>query len=265
MNKCRRHRENLLAFLSGELSEAEKEKLSCHLETCARCGREISEIRETLRIADSLNPELEKGLAVVDWEAQAEKIVAAVWKEERRPRPAPNRERSWILAPRLRPILAGLLAGIMIGGLAMFMIFRESISPKKEGEKLFASGEFLDRVDVEIARRETVAYLDKSQYVLLELTQPSSEGGTFRLSEAAARETKELLSKKKLLNPQLERVRMAKAKAICDQIELLFYELGQINEDLTPAQRQEIQRMIEEKNLLLKIKLLRKELQESEV
>ena len=265
MSKCRRHRENLLAFLGGELSEAEREKVSRHLETCPRCGREISEIRETLRMAGSLNPELEKAQAVVDWEAQADKIVAAVWKERGLPRPAPNRERSWLLAPRLRPVLAGLLAGIMIGGLAMFMIFRESISPKKEGEKLFASGEFLDRVDVEIARRETLDYLDKSQYVLLELTQASSDSGTFRLSEAAARETRELLSKKKLLNPQLEKVRMAKAKAICDQIELLFYELAQVSEDLSQAQRQEIQGMIQEKNLLLKIKLLRKELQESEV
>jgi hypothetical protein len=265
MNKCRRNRENLLAFLSGELSETEKEKVSRHLETCPRCGREIREIRETLRIADSLNPKLEKVQAVVDWEAQADKIVAAVWKEEGLPRPVPNRERSWLLAPRLRPVLAGLLAGIMIGGLAMFMIFRESISPKRGGEKLFASGEFLDRVDVEIARRETLDYLDKSQYVLLELTQASSDSGRFRLSEAAARETRELLSKKKLLNPQLEKVRMAKAKAICDQIEFLFYELAQVSEDLSQAQRQEIQGMIEEKNLLLKIKLLRKELQESEV
>jgi hypothetical protein len=265
MNKCRRNRENLLAFLSGELSETEKEKVSRHLETCPRCGREISEIRETLRIADSLNPKLEKVQAVVDWEAQADKIVAAAWKEEGLPRPAPNRERSWLLAPRLRPVLAGLLAGIMIGGLAMFMIFRESTSPKRGGEKLFASGEFLDRVDVEIARRETLDYLDKSQYVLFELTQASSDSGTFRLSEAAARETRELLSKKKLLNPQLEKVRMAKAKAICDQIELLFYELAQVSVDLSQAQRQEIQGMIEEKNLLLKIKLLRKELQKSEV
>lgn len=130
---------------------------------------------------------------------------------------------------------------------------------------MFASGEFLDRIDVEIARRETLDYLEKSQYVLLELAQSPPAGGTFKLSEAAARETRELLSKKKFLNPQLEKVRMAKAKDICDQIELLFYELAQLSNDLTPAQRQEIQSLIEGKSLLLKIKLLKKELQESEV
>ena len=58
---------------------------------------------------------------------------------------------------------------------------------------------------------------------------------------------------------------MAKAKEICDQIEMLFYELAQVSEGLTPAQCRGIQNMIEEKNILLKIKLLKKELQESEV
>jgi hypothetical protein len=101
--------------------------------------------------------------------------------------------------------------------------------------------------------------------VLLELANPAAEGSRFQLSEGAARETRELLSKKKFLNPQLEKARMAKAKDICDQIELLFYELTRVSEELTAAERQEIQSLIEEKNLLLKIKLLRKELQESEV
>ena len=101
--------------------------------------------------------------------------------------------------------------------------------------------------------------------MLLELAQTQTESGDCRLTEAAARKTRELLSKKKYLNPQLEKARMAKAKAICDQIELLFYELAQVSEHLTPVQCRGIQNMIEDKNILLKIKLLKKELQESEV
>ncbi len=58
---------------------------------------------------------------------------------------------------------------------------------------------------------------------------------------------------------------MAKAKAICDQIELLFYELSRISEELSIEQIEGIQRLIDEKQLLLKIKLLKKELEESEV
>ena len=58
---------------------------------------------------------------------------------------------------------------------------------------------------------------------------------------------------------------MAKAKAICDQIEFLFYELTQISVQLSEEEISKIQNMIEEKKLLLKIKLLKKELEQSEV
>jgi hypothetical protein len=265
MSECRSIRRNLVAFLYGELDGAGREKVDRHLKTCPACRRELDALGKTVRGADSLGPEMERALAGVDWEAQAAKIVAAVWKEEAQPRPAPRPQRFRLFAPGLRPVLAGLLLGVVIGALATWMVFRGSLFRKADGARFFASGEFLDRIDLEVARRETLSYLEKSQYVLLELAQPGAPNGTFQLSEAAARETRELLSKKKFLNPQLEKAQMAKAKDICDQIELLFYELTRVSQDLTPAQRQEIQSLIEEKNILLKIKLLRKELQESEV
>jgi hypothetical protein len=126
-----------------------------------------------------------------------------------------------------------------------------------------ASQEFLDRAELEMARRNTLDYLEKSQYVLLDVFEPAGEGGGVPAALSAER-TRDLLSRKKYLNGQLERFQMAKAKAICDQIELLFYELAQVSENLTPVQCRGIQDMIEEKNILLKIKLLKKELQESE-
>jgi len=151
-----------------------------------------------------------------------------------------------------------------LGALATLFLFRESPKTTAKAGEFFASAEFLDRADFEIARREALAYLEKSQDLLIELAQPAREAGESRLSEAAARQARELLSRKKFLNPQLEGIRMAKAKDICDQIELLFYELFELSDGLTDDRRQEIQNFIEQKSLLLKIKLLRKELQESE-
>jgi hypothetical protein len=128
------------------------------------------------------------------------------------------------------------------------------------------SQEFLDRVDLEMARRETLDYLDKSQYLLLDFVRYSPEGETeLWKDEFAVNQARDLLSKKKYINPQLRKLRMAKAKAICDQIEFLFYELTQVKDDLTKEDLERIQRLIEEKQLLLKINLLKKELRESEV
>jgi hypothetical protein len=247
------------------MNERDREDIRRHIETCPDCAAEVRDLERLLEGADSLGQDMKAALTGIDWDAQAEKIAAAVWNEKARPQVEPKRERMWLFTPRLRPVLAGLFLGIMVGAAAMFIIYRRGALEKPPAEAFFASGEFLGRVDQEMARRETLDYLEKSQYVLLELAQTQTERGDCRLTEAAARETRELLSKKKYLNPQLEKARMAKAKAICDQIELLFYELAQVSENLTPAQCRGIQNMIEERNILLKIKLLKKELQESEV
>lgn len=247
------------------MSEGDLDDVKRHLDACPACAAEYQELERILEGADSLGREMRSVLAGIDWNAQADKIVAAVWDGRRRRQKVPERRGFRISVFPLRPVLAGLLLGIVLGGAAMFVAYRGGLFEKPQAESLFASREFLDRVDQEMARRETLDYLDKSQYVLLELAQTDGGMGDCRLSAAAARETRSLLAKKKYLNPQLEKARMAKAKEICDQIEMLFYELAQISESLTPVQCRGIQNMIEEKNILLKIKLLKKELQGSEV
>jgi hypothetical protein len=247
------------------MSERDREDIRRHIETCAACTTEVHAVEKLLESVDSLGRDMQAALAGIDWDGQAEKITAAVWDGKARPASDGRRERTWLLTFRFKPVLAGLLFGILVGAAAMVMVYRSGLLEKPSAETFFASSEFLGRIDQEVARRETLDYLEKSQYVLLELAQTQTESGDCRLTEAAARETRELLSKKKYLNPQLEKARMAKAKAICDQIEILFYELAQVSENLTPAQCRGIQDMIEEKNILLKIKLLKKELQESEV
>jgi hypothetical protein len=57
---------------------------------------------------------------------------------------------------------------------------------------------------------------------------------------------------------------MAKARAICDQVELLILELTQVGRDLTGQERAEIRDRIEAGQLWLKMNLVKKELENSE-
>jgi hypothetical protein len=124
----------------------------------------------------------------------------------------------------------------------------------------YASGEFLDRAELEMARRETVDYLEKSQYVLLDFFgTPSGQAGARPAASVA--QARELLSKKKYLNRELERFQMAKAKAICDQIEMLFLELAQLSDELPEAELAKVRNLMQDRQLLLKISLVKKELQ----
>jgi hypothetical protein len=260
MNTCRSVRHQLAAFLSGELEAGARRKVQEHLEACPACGREIAGLREVLRNARTLEAEIEREMESVDWNVQAERVTSAAWEHRTRPETAKARPGFRILAPAFRPVLAGALLGAVLGALAVFLILRRGPADRSAGDRYFASAGFLERVDLEIARRETLDYLEKSQYVLLDIVGPDAGA-----SRAAADKARQLLAKKKFLNPELEKGRMAKAREICDQIELLFYQLVDLSDALTDAQRAELRNLVEGKDLLLKIRLVKKELQESEV
>lgn len=268
MRVCKKYEKELVAFLSGELEREERARVAFHIDRCAHCQNELQKIKETMESAGSLTPEIEKAMASVDWETLPSKIAESVFET------VPFSSRSgrlrrflgFLFQPKLRPVYAGILLGVLIGSLATIMILRFPFSGVKRGREFFVSRDFLERVELEMARRETLDYLNKSQYLLLDFVQasPEREREIWR-SEFAFQKARDLLLKKKYINHQLNKFQMAKAKEICDQIEFLFYELTHISDQLSEEDLRRIQRLIEEKQLLLKIKLLRKELQESEV
>ena len=53
---------------------------------------------------------------------------------------------------------------------------------------------------------------------------------------------------------------MAKAKVLCDQIELLFRELAQLGDGLPEAELERLRGLVAERQLFLKINLVKKEL-----
>jgi len=264
-----RHKEikkNLVAFLCGELKKDEEEHFASHLNTCSHCQRELEQFKKIMEGANSLPEDIVQAIESVDWEALPAQISEAVFQAEAPRLHKPWWERLRLFVPQLKPAYAaGVLVGILLGSLVTFLIFRGPFLKQAREEGLFASQDFLERVELEMARRETLDYLDKSQYLLLDFVQSPPE--KLRSGEVllASEQVSDLLSKKKYLNPQLDKFRMAKAKQILDQIEFLFMELAQISDKLSDSQLRELQNLIEEKQLLLKIKLLKKELEESEV
>jgi hypothetical protein len=268
MKDCKKTTRNLVAFLYGELDEREKKHVQTHLKTCPSCREELRGLKKVYESADLLKEEMEHAAVSVDWENLPAQIADDVYGREpvqkRKPR------RSWFEAflfqPRFRLAYAGLLLGIIVGAVTTFLILR-SPSPRIAGDKrIVAPQGFYDMMELEIARRETIDYLDRSEYLLLDFVQSAPEKSVeFWQSEYASRNAMDLLSKKKYIDPQLDKIKLAKAKVICDQIELLFFELMQISEELSAEELQKIQRLIQERQLLLKIKLVRKELQKSEV
>jgi len=267
MKECKKINKDLVAFLYGELQDERQKFISSHLKECSSCQREMEKLREVHEGADSLNEDIKAVMASVDWETLPAQITDTVLgKEVQKPK------KSWVIdisriffQPKLRPVYAALLVGVFLGALFTYILIRSPLQRQATADLISYPPDFIEKVELEMARRETLDYLKKSQYLILDFVQASAEKepSTWQ-RDFTSQKVKNLLSKKKYINQQLDKFEMAKAKEICNQIEFLFYELAQMSDEIPAWRLQEINNFIEEKQLLLKIKLLEKELKQSE-
>jgi len=240
MSDCQKSRGCLAAFLDGELNGNDEVHMKKHLDDCPECRRSLEDMRRILDGADAVREDIQKVMDTVDWDALPRQIAEAAFAGKGRAPRVSRASSFWqaLVQPRFRPA-AGL--------------------------KYSASSDFIDRVELQLAKRETLDYLDKSQYLILDFIQ--SPPGRARLSQKdlSPQRARDMLSKKRYINQQLDKMQLARAREVCNQIEFLFLELSQISDELTAEETARIKDFVEQKQLLLKIKLLKKELQESEV
>lgn len=257
-----------MAFLSGELRENERNLLQAHLDECPACQDELKELNAFLATADVLKEDIREAVESVDWETLPSRITDSVFRKEvpLRWESRLTRTSRFFFQPRLRPVYAALFLGIILGAVLTFVLFRPPQPAEVVTADYFVPQEFMQKVELEMARRETLDYLEKSEFLLLDFIQtPAEKSAELWQGEFVSLKARDLLAKKKYINPQLDNFQMAKAKAICDQIELLFYELSQISVQLSAAEIHKIQRMIEDRQILLKISLVKKELERTGV
>jgi hypothetical protein len=268
MKDCKQCKENLVAFLYGELEEEERLRLSSHMDQCPSCQREKDELKKMISEADAYKNEVEEVMAAVDWDALPARISRRVFKEKESSRQGSWLGNAWgyLFQSRMKPVYIGLLCGILLGSALTFLALKPSILDRGGGRSFLVSHETLEKVELELARQETLDYLEKSQYLLLDFLQSPPEDSTeFWKTEYASDAAKSLLSKKKYINTKLNKFQMVKAKAICDQIEFLFFELAQISPELSLEELGRIKDFIEDRQIMLKIKLLKKELGENAI
>jgi hypothetical protein len=254
--------EDWAALLSGDTEEAGRRAMDETAVKGSECPAEADAIERLLRETEAVRSEIREAAASVNWDALPAVIAGRVLTAENRAvrRAAAPRPWAWLAAFRMRPALAGLAAGLFIGAAAMYFALKAPGPGAGRDGGYYASGEFLDRAELEMARRNTLDYLEKSQYMLLDVFESADQGPAVPAAVRTER-ARDLLQRKKYLNAQLGSFQMSKAKAICDQIEMLFLELSQIDDELPAAELGRIRGFVEERQLLLKINLVKKELQ----
>jgi len=271
MKDCNDIKQDLVAYIYDEIDEEKKSQIKKHLDSCPKCRKEYEELKEVLLCADTYKKEIDEAVESVDWDALPDRIADQIgFKDQNQTKRAKSKFKKFLnslFAVRLVPVYAALFAGIIIGGILTFMVIQPGGSPEQTAPaQLMVSQDFIETMDVEMARRETLDYLEQSKYLLLDFVQtPPEKADQYWKSDFVETKTSELLSKKKYMNQQLDKYHMAKAKAICDQIEILLLELAGMSDELSPDESARIRELIEQRQILLKINLVKKELQQSEV
>jgi len=264
MKDCRQIKNDLVSYLSQELSEARRIEVEKHLQECRSCQRELEDLQQVFSQVDNLKEEVQAAVKAIDWDVQAREITDKAWKQPQAPGEKKPfwRAMSW----RWQPLAAGLGLGLLLGALLTYFLFTSgsvSLTSRKPDSRITLPEGFVEKVDLELARKQTIGYLETSQYLISELLNSQKPENLSSL--LTSEKLRQVLTEKKYLNDQLEDIRLMKAKNICDQIEMLFLELLQLSPQMSGVELEKVRQLVEEKQLILKINLVKKELQQGEV
>lgn len=251
MKACREFRRDLEWLAADELAGARQQALEKHLCSCPACRRELEAWRSLLDAAAIPAAEIEAAAAAVDWPTVSDRILAAA-----------ERRRFAARRPALSPAwLAAAAALAAAAGLGLFFLGRStapSVSAPSGRAGLAAA---VMHLQAGLAREEAISYLQQSQLVFVDLLKdcPSEEMAANEL-RLYSRKAKELLLRKKYIEQNLPPVEWLKVRPVSERIDWLNYEILQLEEPRLCSQIRRLQRLLEDEKLLLKIRLLERDL-----
>lgn len=252
MKACRKVRPWLEWLAADEIDDRRRQRVGEHLRACPACRRELASWRSLLAGAAEQPAVLRAEIQAIDWDGVADRIMAGLEHPA-----APGRSRALFSFP----LLAAAAALIALIGLGAFFWTRTDI---RRG-----AGEGPGRLSLTdathlrsgLAREEMISYLQQSQLMLTDLLQDCA-GDDMPAWEINlySRQAKELLVKKKYFQQNLPAVDWLKVRNISERIDWLNYEILQLQGDQFCGQVGRLQRIMEEENILLKLRLLEKDL-----
>jgi hypothetical protein len=238
---------------SGALPEGERAAVERHLSSCARCRRELAEMRELVELlaqdpVRQARPPISLGAL--------ESRVGARLEEETAPRPTRRFGLALLSVPAT--VAAALLVALLPG--------RTSTVRVPPPEPISVSDEILDRLDRSLARQQAVRYLSEAQDVLVtvasapppSLCDDEEDEQTLDVAEEARR-SRELLARRTLL-VETDGVEVASVRPVLEDVDDVLRELATLPGCVRARDLEAIHEQIAERRLLMKISLMTREL-----
>lgn len=232
--------EELIAYRDGDSSG--REAIAAHLKECRECAREFEQIEAVLSTLNTL-PVPEPG----------EDYGQRVWQQIA-PR-LPEKKAKWwegLFLPRRMAAFGAVAALIVLA----FFVGRVSKGPVSGGETADA-GTVRERVLV-VAVGE---HLGRSEMILMELANAQPERGQKLMNISATQKRAEDLVEENRLYRQtaLHDGDTAMANTL-DELERVLLDIANSPDEVTPAQFESLQKRIESKGILFKVRVVNQDL-----
>jgi len=235
----------LIAYRDGDPEG--RGEIAAHLEGCSTCRIELERIDAVLRALSDF-PVPDPG---EDYERRVWQKLAPKLPEKRAPW-----WQMW-LEPR-RLVTAGALAAVVLGA---FILGR--ISKHPDAAAPMASAEQVRERILVVAVGE---HLGKSEMMLVELANAEPRRGKDKLVNISAeqRRADDLLEENRLYRQTAMQQGDAALASVLDELERVLVDVAHSPGEITPAQLETIQKRIEDRGLLFKVRVVGQDLQQRE-
>lgn len=249
MTSCEMIREMLVLHADGALEAEEKRQVDEHLAACVSCSAEAAEIGRIRHwLAD---PEVFAPQQDLTWQLIPEKLASRAGQLE-------HGKRAWAGVSIPRWAFVALATLPLAIGLILTMRYQGSAPPAPVPVAAAAGNEaFLARMHTAYAREATAQYLAGCHALLLDFVSADKTcaGDRYDVSLEVTR-ARQLLQEKQMLDAELRLPDVARAKALCDELESFLVGLSMAQECEAGDTVHGMEQLIESKQLLLRINLM---------
>jgi len=251
-----RWRTRVSLLVSGVLEGSEREATLAHVATCEACQRQRTETEALLRAfaadpAHAAEPDVSLAFLVSRVQAHLDQTLTS---------------RPW----RWGFVAAGLAIGLGVAALAPRLV--TPLLPRIVGapapspsppQAATLDGDSLRRLERNVAREQAVRYLNEAQDVLVTMaaTPRPCDREKERVDVAdEARRSRDLLARRALL-VELDGEDVATARGVLEDVEHVLQEVATLQSCVRAGDVERVQREVARGRLLMKIRLMSRELQ----
>ena len=238
-----------------EIGARERQRVEAHLRGCPSCRRELLRWQALLAAAGKRLAGAEAECRAIDWDNLAEKIMQKI----------DGTEKIVVMPARRRIFHFGLLASaaslLVLFGTMLFFLTRSRTATPSGPDDGMISAASVTHLQSGMAREDVLSYLRQSQLMLTDLLMDcAGEETATREIRLYSQKARELLLKKKYFQQNLSALEWIKVRNISERIDWMNYEILQLENRHLCSQIGRLQRIMEDDKLLLKIRLLEREL-----